>query len=111
MDKIIRKIKEVQPKARIFLTTYLIYALSRILPYEEATRILATKYENCYLLDLHLYGEKHCNDYDYSDSHHKNALGYLKKAHIIATYIDWVIKNNKSDFMNVQFIRTDYEIK
>lgn len=111
MDKIIRKIKEVQPKAKIFLTTYLIYKLSRIPPYEEATRILATKYENCYLLDLHLYGEKHCDDFDYSDTHHKNALGYLKKAHIIATYIDWVIKNNKSDFMNVQFIGTDYEIK
>lgn len=111
MDKIIRKIKEIQPKAKIFLTTYLIYDLSRILPYEGATRILATKYENCYLLDLHLYGEKYYDDYDYSDGHHKNALGYLKKAHIIATYIDWVIKNNKSDFMNVQFIGTDYEIK
>lgn len=111
MDKIIRKIKEIQPKAKIFLTTYLIYKLSRIPPYEEATRILATKYENCYLLDLHLYGEKHCDDFDYSDTHHKNALGYLKKAHMIATYIDWVIKNNKSDFMNVQFTGTDYEIK
>lgn len=111
MDKIIRKIKEIQPKAKIFLTTYLIYDLSRIPPYEEATRILATKYENCYLLDLHLYGEKYYDDYDYSDGHHKNALGYLKKAHIIATYIDWVIKNNKSDFMNVQFIGTDYDVK
>ena len=111
MDKIIRKIKEIQPKAKIFLTTYLIYKLSRIPPYEEATRILATKYENCYLLDLHLYGEKHCDDFDYSDTHHKNALGYLKKAHMIATYIDWVIKNNKSDFISVQFIGTDYEIK
>lgn len=111
MDKIIRKIKEIQPKAKIFLTTYLIYKLSRIPPYEEATRILATKYENCYLLDLHLYGEKHCDDFDYSDTHHKNALGYLKKAHMIATYIDWVVRNNKADFMNVQFIGTDYEIK
>ena len=111
MDKIIRKIKEIQPKAKIFLTTYLIYKLSRIPPYEEATRILATKYDNCYLLDLHLYGEKHCNDYDYSDSHHQNALGYLKKAHMIATYIDWVVRNNKADFMNVQFISTDYELK
>ena len=111
MDKIIRKIKEIQPKAKIFLTTYLIYDLSRILPYEKATRILTTKYKDCYLLDLHLYGEKYYDDYDYSDGHHKNALGYLKKAHIIATYIDWVIRNNKADFMNVQFIGTDYEIK
>lgn len=110
MDKIIRKIKEIQPKAKIFLTTYLIYKLSRILPYEKATRILATKYENCYLLDLHLYGERYCDDFDYSDTHHKNALGYLKKAHMIATYIDWVVRNNKADFTNVQFIGTDYEI-
>ena len=111
MDKIIRKVKEIQPKAKIFLTTYLIYDLNRIPPYEDATRILATKYENCYLLDLHIYGEKHCDDCDYSDNHHKNALGYLKKAHMIATYIDWVVRNNKADFMNVQFIGTDYEIK
>lgn len=111
MDKIIRKIKEVQPKAKIFLTTYLIYESTVIPPFEDAIRELSTKYENCYLLDLHLYGERHCNEFDYSDSVHQNAIGYLKKAHMIATYIDCVVKNNKADFMNVQFIGTDYEIK
>lgn len=111
MDKIIRKVKEVQPKAKIFLTTYLIFNSTVVPPFEEAIRELSTKYENCYLLDLHLYGERHCNEFDYSDSVHQNAIGYLKKAHMIATYIDWVVRDNKADFMNVQFIGTDYEIK
>ena len=111
MDKIIRKVKEVQPKAKIFLTTYLIFNSTVVPPFEEAIRMLATKYKDCYLLDLHLYGERHCNEFDYSDSVHQNAIGYLKKANMIATYIDWVVKNNKADFMNVQFIGTDYEIK
>ena len=111
MDKIIRKIKEVQPKAKIFLTTYLIYDFSKIEPFEDAIRILSTKYENCYLLDLHLYGEKYYDDFEYSDKVHQNALGYLRKAYMIVTYIDWIINENKADFMDVQFIGTSYEVK
>lgn len=39
---------------------------------------------------------------------HYNAVGYRQMALIMATYIDWIMRNNPQEFLEVEFIGTDY---
>ena len=42
-------------------------------------------------------------------SGHYSALGYQEIAFVIATYTDWIVRNNLSAFSQVEFIGTNYE--
>ncbi len=42
---------------------------------------------------------------------HMNALGYLKTAYYVMSYIDYIIRENLEDFKNVPFIGSDYKHK
>ena len=106
--KIILKIKEVQPKAKIFILTDPLQAVESA-GYNAAVREIAGIFENVYLVDLYTYGSSL-----YSSGWlalqkrggHYNAVGYYLCALIIATYIDWIIKKNPEQFREIEFIGT-----
>lgn len=110
--KMIQLIKSVQPKARIFLcnmewnntdNSNINKAISEICDY----------FEKCYLIDLHTYAHEPYwgveNIYK-TGVYHKNTLGYQKMAWDIMSYIDYIIRHNMEEFIDVQFIGTDLRL-
>jgi len=110
---IIQKIKEIQPRARIFCVTIPnMFGKNNTLKVEanEKIRAIAELFE-CYIIDLEKYyiPMNEVNDFanKYIVGSHLNALGYKEIANVVITYIDWIIRNNISDFKDIQFIGTD----
>ena len=104
--KIIQKIKEMQPKAKIFvMTDFLQYIEDYGL--NTAIRNIANHFSNVYLVDLHKYSDMLYKEFYYgvhNTGNHYDAYGYRKMAYIVATYINWIIEKNQSDFKDIQFI-------
>lgn len=108
--KIIQKIKEMQPKAKIFVLTDPQEA-TETKGYNTAVRTISTLFDDVYLVDLYTYGKElyssgiiaECNR-----SGHYNAMAYREMALIIASYIDWIMRHNVSDFSQIEFIGTEY---
>lgn len=108
--KIIQKIKEIQPKAKIFILTDPLET-TETGGYNAAIREIAGVFANVYLVDLYTHGRTsyqtgliaECNR-----AGHFNAIAYREMALIIATYIDWIMRNNISEFSEIEFIGTDY---
>lgn len=112
----IQKAKELQPKALIFVET--IDNTRNAKPTRdvanEKIRAIAEKL-NCYLLDMAKYWIQEDEVYNwmskYQNGGHLNAMGYLLKTQARITYIDWIIRNNLSEFKDVQFIGTNMKYK
>jgi len=108
---IISRIKEVQPKARIFCITNPTNE-SETQGYNTAVRYMSEIFDNVYIMDFYAYA---MNEYEglkdpnspYWYNSHGTALGYYKSAWHILSYMDYIIKNNMLDFKDVQFIGTD----
>jgi hypothetical protein len=107
--KILMKIKEIQPKAKIFVLTDPLQEVEAA-GYNEAVRKISEMFSNVYLVDLYTYG----STLFYSGwiaqqrrGGHYNAVGYYACAMIIATYIDWIIKKYPSEFREIEFIGTE----
>ena len=109
--KIVQKILEVQPKAKIFTMTLPKYAANDNgkAVCNKAIKDVAGLF-GCYVLDINTYGEVQNSAWmaKYATGWHLNSMGYLKYAWMITTYIDWIIRNNPTDFKEVAFIGTDY---
>ena len=114
---IIMKIKEKQPKARIFCLTIpntrnenLATARRQA---NEKIRAIVNLFDNCYCIDLEQFGVQPENVAEwksiYYNGGHLNALGYNWLAHASVTYIDWIIRHNMNDFRTIQFIGTEYD--
>lgn len=109
--KIILKIKEVQPKAKIFVLTDPLSAVEAA-GYNAAVREISTMFDNVYLVDLFTYGSALYSSgflVQQKRGGHFNAVGYYLCALIIATYIDWIMKKYPEEFREVEFIGTDYK--
>ena len=72
-------------------------------------------FDNVWIIDLKTYGGKelftevaYVIGSQYRSGHY-SAVGYQEIAYVIATYVDWIIKNNLSAFSQVEFIGTDHE--
>ncbi len=108
--KIIQKIKEVQPKAKIFVITDPNDSVDSN-GYNSAIRNISDIFNNVYLIDMRTYwknascAEMLQNQLRYA---HYNAVGYFLIAKMIMTYIDWIISNNYEDFREIENIGTDY---
>ena len=110
---IIQRIKEVQPKAKIFIITNPTEA-SETQGYNDAVRYMATIFSNVYVLDFYAYG---MNEFEglkdsssaYWQGSHSTALGYYTAAWHIMSYIEYIIKNNALNFKDIQFIGTNYD--
>ena len=110
--KIIRRIKQMQPKAKVFVFTDPLEAVETS-GYNAAVRDIATLFSNVYLIDLYTYGRsiiKGANSFINKNlrSAHFNAVGYQTIAYIIATYVNWIMRNNPNEFREIEFIGTDY---
>jgi len=131
MGEILQNIRRVQPRAYVFLSTFL-KGYGTIPPsfapdfdYNQAIRNIVEYYTandganrpegdelHYYLIDYYTYGKPY--SYYYQGIHtgttrgsHLVATGYLLWAYQYCTYIDWIIKNNMSDFNDVAFVGSD----
>ena len=113
-SQIIKKIKIIQPKARIFLMT---------MPrsgWEDGDAIrekhadllleLSEKFEFTYVIDLFRYAPVYDSEFvsRFFLAGHMNAAGYLFTARIVASYIDYIIRNNWQDFSQISFVGTPW---
>lgn len=108
--KIIQKIQEIQPKAKIFVMTDPLQYVENY-GLNTAIRNIANLFKNVYLMDLYTYGaDMYTSGYIAANKRggHYNAVGYRQMALIMATYIDWIMRNNPQEFLEVEFIGTDY---
>lgn len=108
--KIIQRIKEVQSKAKIFILTDPANYVEET-GINTAIRNIANLFTNVYLLDLYRFKDGVYNSEIITNTRrggHYNAIGYHEMALYLATYIDWYIRNNLSEFNQVEFIGTDY---
>ena len=110
--KMIQLIKSVQPKARIFLCN-MEWNNTDNSKINDVIFNLSNHFDYCYLIDLHTYAHEPGwgtpNIYK-TGQYHKNTLGYQKMAWDIMSYIDYIIRHNMNDFIDVQFIGTDLRL-
>ncbi len=112
--RLIAQYKQIAPDAKFFLVSAPIerargedgVALGKLL----AKRLydFAEYFENTYVIDLYKYAPEH--DAAYRERFylhgHLNVMGYRLTAEQIASYIDYIIRHNPKDFLNVPFINT-----
>jgi len=113
--RIIQKIKEMQPKARVFLMTI---PRGNRTPEREAIadrhaellHQIAGMFEFTYVLDFRRYAPVYDAEFrkNYFLGGHMNPMGYLLTAKYVMSYIDYIIRNNMEDFAQVGFIGTPY---
>ena len=96
--KIIQMCKAMTPSCKIFLITpfswWSMGAESK--GYNAVVRQLATMFSKVYLIDLYNYGISSANDYVYQA--HCNTQGYTYVSYVIASYIDFIVRDNPNDF-------------
>jgi len=113
--RIVKSLKTMQPKAKIFLMTIPYQPQMedelrlRREAYNEGIRALAAKFANTYILDF----EKYAPPFDEKFKKtfflgHMTPAGYWLVAKMVMSYIDWIIRNNSDDFAEVGLIGTPY---
>lgn len=109
--QIIQRIKELQPRAKIFLVSMPRGDDARDAKRKEVRDLLEefTKlFNRTYLVDLYTYAP--VNDEAYRKRFrlgHMTPTGYVLSARMIESYIDYIIRKNPDDFKQVAFIGTD----
>lgn len=111
--KIIQTIKEIQPNAKIFVHTMHNFPQmtkwgARFTDFNNAIKDMVNIFDNCYLLDFFAFDELHDEEFQkkYYNGFHDNALGYQRKAHLVISYVDWIVNNNYEQFREIPFIGT-----
>ncbi len=109
--QIIQRIKELQPRAKIFLVSM----PKGDEPKDEKRKAFRdildcyTKmFNRTYLIDLFTYAP--INDEKYKSMFrlgHLTPTGYVLTARMIESYIDYIIRKNPQDFSQIEFIGTD----
>jgi lysophospholipase L1-like esterase len=103
---IIEKLKVANSGIKIFFATIIpSYAPATNPTYRqlnEKIKSIAEATEDVYLIDINSYSEL-ASKSEYNVTH-PTALGYHKLANEIKSYISYIINNNLSDFINIQFV-------
>ena len=116
LGRILCKLKQMQPKARIFLVGR---------PYEGGAdevraahtarhgalmHEIAALFEYTYVIDLGNYGPVYDEEFrrHFYLGGHLNAAGYLLTAKMLASYIDYIIRRNPEDFTQIGFVGTPH---
>lgn len=114
---IISKYKEISPDAKFFFVTLpndmKKKGDSRITDMVDAMYSLAEYFDNAYVIDLYKYGPVY-DDKFRSHFHlygHMNPSGYILTARLVDSYIDYIVRHNPEDFMNIGFVGTDIDYK
>ena len=108
--KIIQKIQEITPKAKIFVITDPNDSVNAN-GYNTAIRDIAGMFNNVYLIDMRAYmNTAPCAALLQSQMRygHFNAVGYFLIAKMLMTYIDYIIEHNSDDFREIENIGTEY---
>ena len=112
--RIISRLKEIQPKARIFLMTMPRSANAERLELQrlhaELLHKIAALYEFTYVLDFYRYAPVYDDEFRrrFFLAGHMNPMGYMITAKMVMSYIDYIIRHNPEDFAQVGFIGTPY---
>ncbi len=113
--KIIQKYKEIQPDAKFFLMTFPKENTGKDKRNAHAELLykLAELFSNCYILDIGKYGPVYDEEFrkKFFMGGHMNPCGYALTAQMVASYIDYIIRHNMDDFMEVGFIGTNLKFK
>ena len=74
---------------------------------------LAAYFENTYVIDLYRYAPRRGEDFikRFCLFGHLNVMGYRLTAEQIGSYIDYIIRHNPDEFVNVPFITTEIPFK
>ncbi len=109
--KIIQRYKEIQPKAKFFLVTRPVANDNsefdnNAKKTNELIRQIAEIFDNTYLIDMEKYAPKYDSEFGklFFLGGHMNAMGYIITAKMFMSYIDYIIRHNMEDFMQVPFI-------
>lgn len=111
-NAIIERYKEIQPDAKFFLMSMPKGTGQRPeddIIKEKANALLhdiAARYKNCYVIDLFTHMPPNAGDYrtTFYLGGHLNPVGYRFTAQVVMTYIDYIIRHNMEDFLQVPFI-------
>lgn len=102
--KIIQRYKKISPDAKFFLITMPYLPNNFKEQYDKANNLfyqLAEKFSNTYVIDLHKYGPNYLDPEfrkNFFLNGHLNPSGYLLTAKMIVSYVDYIIRNNPTDF-------------
>ncbi|MBQ7292765.1 MAG: SGNH/GDSL hydrolase family protein [Clostridia bacterium] len=111
--QIIQRLREIEPKSRIFLMTMPrstgAYAESRAEAYDLHREILyklANLFDFTYVLDFRRYAPVYDEEFKkrFYLGGHLNSMGYMLTAKMVMSYIDYIIRHNTEDFVQVGFI-------
>lgn len=107
---IIQRYQEIQPDAKFFLMTRPRIKDGDPVAQQHADTMyaIAGRLPNCYVLDFNQYGPIY--DAAFKDRFylggHMNPTGYILTAKMTMSYIDYIIRHNFEDFVQVGFIGT-----
>lgn len=109
---IIQRVKSIQPSAKIFCITIPEYWSDKAesVGYNDAIRLMASKFSNVFIIDLQKYtpiGSEFENQYKMFG--HMTTQGYQYVTYMIATYIDYIIRQNPEKFKKAAVIGTEYD--
>ncbi len=109
--QIIQRIKQLQPRAKIFLVSIPSYGDEKDEKRKAHRNLLDdfTKFfDRTYLIDLFTYAPEYNEEFKKKFIlGHMTATGYILSARMIESYIDYLIRKNPEDFNQVGFIGTD----
>lgn len=109
--KIIQYIRTIKPNCYVFVVTIPNNLIgNRLNSINDAIRLMAQKFERCYLIDLAQYApsykSKSFTDVYYLNTH-MSPMGYLYTAYMIANYTDWIIRKYPDEFKHLWAVGTD----
>lgn len=111
--EIIRRYKEIQPRAKFFLVTMPRVDNKKIAArraeFHKVYLEFADHFDNTYCIDLYKYAPVYNAEFDkqFKLYGHMNASGYILTANMIDSYINYIIRHNPEDFKRVGFIGND----
>lgn len=115
-SRIIKLIQSTQPMAKIFLVGLpnhddMVKWGARFTNFKNAIADMINHFDNCYYINLFDNEVAYNTNFKemYFNGFHENAMGYLRTAWVISSYVDWIIRNNYTDFREVAFIGTNYK--
>ena len=107
---IIQRYQQIQPQAKFFLVVRPRKTENDEIADEHATAMyeIAERLENCFVIDLRKYNTIYDAEFRsfFCLGGHLNAMGYIYFAKVIMSYIDYIIRHNHKEFLQVPFIGT-----
>lgn len=97
---VVQRYKAIQPRAKFFFVTLPNHdQYPRNKEHRDILENLTSIFENSYLIDLYTYAPKYDDviTENFFMHGHMNPNGYMFTADMIASYIDYIVRNNPKD--------------